>query len=902
MGFFWNLLLCLHLLYLVSNSEDTAVLTDAQQVQHQQQERNIDVAALISFKQSSITADPDDFLRDWSATSTTPCSWKGITCSLNGQVIALNLSGAGLVGSLHLSHLLALPFLLHLNLQGNSFSEIDEDISSLNSTTGPCSLQTLDLSSNNLSNPLNRSSLLLLSSCNNLSSLNLSHNSIPGIVFNFGPSFLRLDLSYNLVSDSTILTHTLSDCQNLNLLNLSHNKIRGDLWVTPLSSCKNLFILDLSYNLLYGEIPAYLVANFLLSLNYLDLSHNNFSGNFSSLEFRDCSKLKFLNLSYNALSGADFPRNLRNCELLETLDLSHNDLQHKLPGVLLGNLKNLRRLSLAYNQFSGEIPPGLGQTCGTLEELDLSANKLSGGLPLTFTSCSSLQILKLGHNMLSGNFLDRVISTLPSLRHLFLPFNNITGSVPLSLTNCSQLRVLDLSSNAFTGNIPRMFCTSPLSTASSSLLENILLPNNSLSDTVPQELANCKNLRTIDLSLNRLTGSLPSKIWTLPNLSNLRMWGNSITGEIPEGICTNGGNLETLILNNNLISGSIPLSLGNCTNLRLLFLSSNLLTGEIPFSIGNLINLQIIQLNDNMLSGQIPPELGKCQSLAWLDLSSNNLSGSIPFELAELPHFTTPTLLSKEHLLVVQSWGVTACEAAGVFETEGIRPEALSNLPIFRSCQSMRIYFNPNTYSIALKHNGSIGYIDLSYNSLSGTIPENFGSLICLQSLNLGHNRLTGNIPDSFGYLKEILFLDLSHNLLQGSIPMSLETLSFLASFDVSNNNFTGPIPSGGQLITFAPSNYENNSGLCGPPLPPCDSRSSSSSCHFPFEVMCVESTHQEDDNDGSETSGLFDWKTVMMGYGCGVLMGIVVGNCIIWKKEEWVVRAFRFESMKVKR
>ncbi|WMV12282.1 hypothetical protein MTR67_005667, partial [Solanum verrucosum] len=105
---------------------------------------------------------------------------------------------------------------------------------------------------------------------------------------------------------------------------------------------------------------------------------------------------------------------------------------------------------------------------------------------------------------------------------------------------------------------------------------------------------------------------------------------------------------------------------------------------------------------------------------------------------------------------------------------------------------------------------------------LSGTIPDNLGSLNFLQVLNLGHNNLTGTIPFNFGGLKIVGVVDLSHNNLQGFIPPSLASLSFLSDLDVSNNNLSGMIPSGGQLATFSASRYENNLGLCSVPLPPC--------------------------------------------------------------------------------
>ncbi|KAF6145973.1 hypothetical protein GIB67_033332 [Kingdonia uniflora] len=762
---------------------------------------------LLAFKSSSIQADPYAFLATWNSQQpSTPCSWKGVICDQQGKlVVALNLTDAHLTGHLRLDLLLPLTNLKHLYLRDNFFS--GHLMTSLNKPSHPCYFHTIDLSSNNFSDPLSPSSLLSL--CDRLTYLNLSHNSIPAATFTFGPSLTQLDLSRNRISDCSI-----SNCQNLNLLNLSHNNLVGKLPTS--SSCHNLSTLDLSYNLFSGEVPPLFPS----LLNHLDLSHNNFTGKFSSFQFGECGNLTVLNLSYNGLSGTDFPPTLSNCHMLEILDVSHNVLQNDIP-VLLGGFRNLKHLSLAKNQFSGEIPQELGDNCGTLLELDLSGNKLSGGFPSTFTSCSSLQSLNLGNNNLSGDFLTTVVSTLSSLRYLYVPYNNITASsIPQSLTNCDQLQVLDLSSNGFTGTIPSWFCSS-----SSFSLQKILLPNNLLSGTVPPELGNCKNLRTLDLSFNTLSGYIPASVWELPNLSELVMWANNLTGQIPQSVCIKGGNLETLILNNNFITGTIPASLASCSNLIWVSLSSNKLTGEIPAGLGNLNNLAILQLGNNSLTGQIPTELGKCQSLIWLDLNSNGLWGSIPQDLSSQSGLITPGLVSGKQFVFVRNEGGTSCRGAGgLVEFEGIRIDRLASFPMVHSCPSTRIYTGLTVYSFV--NNGTMIYLDLSYNSLTGRIPDTFGSMFFMQVLNLGHNRLSGIIPDSFGSLKEVGVLDLSHNNLEGYVPGSLGTLTFLSDLDVSNNNLTGPIPSAGQLTTFPSSRYENNSGLCGVPLPPCGSSS----------------------------------------------------------------------------
>lgn len=784
------------------------------------QSSNEELTKLMAFKQDSVDSDPKGFLSNWTADSSSPCSWLGVSCSHDGHVTALNLNNFGLVGNLNLPILAALPYLQYLNLHGNFFSA--GDLSTFK--TSSCNLERIDLSSNNITGPLPARSFFL--SCARLAYVNLSRNSISGGSLSFGPSLLQLDLSRNRISDSSLLSYSLSSCQNLNLLNFSDNKLTGKLDTTP-SSCKSISTIDLSYNLLSGEIPSNFVADSPDSLKYLDLTHNNFTGKFSDLNFGRCSNLSVIILSQNILSGAEFPPSLRNCQLLETFNLSHNTLQGDIPGLLFGNFKNLKLLSLAHNQFSGVIPPDLALACGTLQELDLSFNKLTGELPSTFASCSSLRSLNLGNNFLSGDFVSTVVSKLSSLIYLYVPFNNISGPVPLPLTNCTQLRVLDLSSNRLTGNIPSGFCSSP----NPSALEKIVLPNNYLLGTVPLELGNCTNLKSIDLSFNSLSGPIPPEIWSLPNLSDLVIWANNLTGEIPEGICVNGGNLETLILNNNRLTGTIPRSIDRCTKLIWVSLSGNQLHGEIPPGIGNLVNLAILQLGNNSLTGEIPPELGKCRSLIWLDLNSNDLGGSLPSALADQSGLVMPGIVSGKQFAFVRNEGGTACRGAGgLVEFEGIRPERLEGFPMVHSCSSTRIYSGMTMYTFT--SNGSMIYLDLSYNSLSGTLPEKFGSMSYLQVLNLGHNKLTGHIPDSFGGLKAIGVLDLSHNNFQGSIPGSLGTLSFLSDLDVSNNNLSGLIPSGGQLTTFPPARYENNSGLCGLPLPPCGSSSHAATFH----------------------------------------------------------------------
>jgi len=304
----------------------------------------------------------------------------------------------------------------------------------------------------------------------------------------------------------------------------------------------------------------------------------------------------------------------------------------------------------------------------------------------------------------------------------------------------------------------------------------------------------------IDLSFNLLVGPIPAQVLQLPKLVDLVLCANSLSGEIPDMLCSNGTALETLVMSYNNFTGSIPPSIIRCVNLNWLSLASNQLTGSVPLGFSNLQKLGILQLYKNSLSGFIPEEeLGRCNNLICLDLNSNYFTGTIP------PQFVARGAISGKRFAFLRNEGGNICPGAGLlFEFLDIRPQRLAESQAAKFCPSARIYVGTTAY--LFRSNGSMVFLDLSYNGLTGTIPASLGSMLYLHELNLGHNDLTGAIPDAFSGLKSIGALDLSHNHLNGTIPPGIGALSFLADFDVSNNNLTGEISKSGQLMTFAAS------------------------------------------------------------------------------------------------
>ena len=76
--------------------------------------------------------------------------------------------------------------------------------------------------------------------------------------------------------------------------------------------------------------------------------------------------------------------------------------------------------------------------------------------------------------------------------------------------------------------------------------------------------------------------------------------------------------------------------------------------------------------------------------------------------------------------------------------------------------------------------------LDLSGESLSGTIPASLGSLFELTELDLSGNSLTGSIPEELGWLHNLDTLRLSGNSLTGCIPLALKDV---ATNDLSSLN-----------------------------------------------------------------------------------------------------------------
>uniref|UniRef100_A0A7N0U1Q8 Protein kinase domain-containing protein n=1 Tax=Kalanchoe fedtschenkoi TaxID=63787 RepID=A0A7N0U1Q8_KALFE len=213
----------------------------------------------------------------------------------------------------------------------------------------------------------------------------------------------------------------------------------------------------------------------------------------------------------------------------------------------------------------------------------------------------------------------------------------------------------------------------------------------------------CKDGKVVALSIpkKKLYGFLPSSLASLSQLRHVN-------------------------LRNNNLHGGLPVALFEIQGLQSLVLYGNSLSGPVPLEIGKVRNLQNLDLSQNLFNGSMPKTLLQCRRLKILDLSQNNFTGPLP---------------------------------------DG-----------FGSSLNM------------------LEKLDLSYNKFSGMIPEDIGNLSNLQgTVDFSHNDFTGSIPASLGNLPEKVYIDLTYNNLSGAIPQNGALVNRGPTAFLGNPGLCGP-------------------------------------------------------------------------------------------------------------
>ncbi|XP_075647697.1 receptor-like protein 6 [Castanea sativa] len=839
--------------------------------------------ALLQFKESLIinqSTSAYSKISSWMAQSSDCCTWDGIQCDENtGHVISLDLSNSSLYGSINSnSSLFQLVHLQKLNLSINNFnhSEIPIGVRQLSKLTH------LDLSCSGFSGKI-PSEILQLSK---LVSLNLALNPLklhkPGLR-SIAEKLTNLEeLILSEVDISSTIPSILANLSSLTTIFLRDCDLHGE-FPTGIFQLPNLKSLSVRSNpKLTGWVPEF---NRSSRLEYLTLRGTSFSGklpdsigNLKSLYYLDAKSCNFSVLGRNELTGP-IPSWLANLTQLITLWLPNNKLCGPIP-TSISSLLNLQILELYSNNLSGTIEFDSFRKLNNLFHLDLSFNNLSLVIdPSTNSTFQTFNVLGMGSCNLS-NF-PEFLRNQDQLEVLVLSRNKIHGQIPKWISNLSKdtLVILEMSDNLLTG-FDQISDALPwtnlqvLYLSNNKLKGSLPIPppsifyysvsNNMLSGNISQMICKLSSLSYLDFSYNNLSGFLPQCLGDLRNLYILNLQNNNFHGRIPQ-IFMEGCKLRMMSLNQNRFQGALPRSLTSCTMLEILDIGNNYISDIFPSWLGILPELRVLILQSNGFHGSIgkPETNSRFPKLHVIDLSNNYITGKLPYEYFQI----------WKAMQILDVSGLAYMQTTQVLQRNGWVYSY--RYPMILTNKGIKIkYSRIQDFFVA---------IDLSSNNFEGEIPKVVGNLNALYMLNLSNNFLTGFIPLSLATLTNLESLDLSQNMLVGEIPPQLVELTFLTFLNVSYNNLTGPIPQGKQFLTFQNNSFDGNVELCGNPLSKrCASSEDSPTPPSNFEA-----------NQGSEFSFEFGWKVVAMGYGCGFIVGVFVGQIIIKRKSSWFIKFF---------
>ncbi|KAL1085059.1 hypothetical protein V6Z11_D08G024100 [Gossypium hirsutum] len=230
------------------------------------------------------------------------------------------------------------------------------------------SLVVLDLSENRLSGAIPD----CLGNFSHLVLLDLQMNKFIGEIPN---SFVsNTELSHLLLNDNQLeglVPPSLVNCTSLELLNLGNNKLT-DKFPYWLTSLEDLQVIILRLNRFYGSLSHSIISYNFSALRIIDLSRNDFTGTLPTKLFRNLrvsntmAIFVSMDLSNNQFCGK-IPEDIEQLISLQMLNLSHNNFT----GSILASFGNL---------LSGEIPAQMTKLT-FLEVLNLSNNNLVGPIP-----------------------------------------------------------------------------------------------------------------------------------------------------------------------------------------------------------------------------------------------------------------------------------------------------------------------------------------------------------------------------------------------------------------------------------------------------------------------------------------------------------------------------------------
>jgi len=332
-----------------------------------------------------------------------------------------------------------------------------------------------------------------------------------------------------------------------------------------------------------------------------------------------------------------------------------------------------------------------------------------------------------------------VCNILNRVDRLTLNQNNLDGKIPTSIGHLTELRWFIVGGN-------------PL-----------------LTDSIPAEMCDLKDLLHLYVSHNNLNGEIPPCFTKIPNLVRFVAQNNQLEGEIPNFGDTLQLYLKNIQVENNMLEGSIPDSLINLPALEFLNVSNNDLDGCYNVSLLGLCQNSLIITNEDQYMSE-----GNNFDADWEDFClTGEGSCCSNTEYDALVDFYIST--NGDNWNNNDGW-LTNCDPCGL-ET--------GNAPWF---------------GLVCNSDGMIKQFGLTSNNLTGTLPKSINNFNEMFWFDVSRNSLTGVFPDICNW--EDLFIlkignsfQVGNNLFTGHLPICLNTFENLVEVLAEYAGFGGPLP-----------------------------------------------------------------------------------------------------------
>lgn len=442
------------------------------------------------------------------------------------------------------------------------------------------------------------------------------------------------------------------------------------------------------------------------------------------------------------------------------MDLSATYLTGTITFSHFNSTSKLETLRLQLNpDLAGQL--NFIRACTSLVELRIGPSPMGGSIPLNSSKLANVSVVSTQATILTVFSIAEGADINVYNNRISTAFIATTGIANLNLSRnalklielnatLSSLKQLDLSNNLlesvpgdlFKSDIPLVFLN---------------ISSNLLSDGVPSALPH--HLVHLDLSNNSLSGAIDSESW---------------------------GSMETINLQMNWLSGTVS-SLVKFSNLSTLQLQCNELSGTLAVPPRNLVTLKA--QNNHFI--EIKAALEASDPLAVLDVSNNSLYGPLPLLPSNL------TVVRMQDNLFEGPLTLSADTPLPFLQELRLSNNSLSGpitWPVNSTPNLRELHLDNNEFSSITEDgllNSGLLQIDLSYNQLTGTLP-NLPAFI--QHINMASNQFTGNLPTSW-YTPQLKSINLARNRLDGALWNSLfQPPLRLNRINLAFNNFSGTI------------------------------------------------------------------------------------------------------------